>query len=675
MRIKQILRETIYNHLLLEAKSKEQVYDILCKKYEGRIIPYIIQNIMHIDPTKKFAYTQWALQSLINGHNTYDIPYLKLKELFDFAKENNDFQLQTFNTIDEAWTGYESYKGKSAYNIIYDDDKWIVYQPLTYEAERYIVWTIYDGASWCTANSEDASFNGREKFEDYTKGDSRLFIFVRKSDNALFQLSDEHTEFRNKDNDFFPLTEINLSYDIVDFFQNKMGIYLDSIVSDCWQEGFAQNAEAIGDSGLFLFSHQLWWDSLGMASPEGTRYDDISEFMVNRNVILAPVDTEGYIYDIYLNQDEFTGQNEGWQLVYKNAELVATSESSDGVYIQCGNYFGCLNLDDGYYDCIDNVKFAEYEAYDIDGFWTLYKTDGTLSLYSRYLWEFDYEITQDGIKTHGLTYFGEAVLEVYEEWISEIGDDYIKVPEQHFSKVKKLLDELKVTDLTVTNDGKDYIITQSQMNNMTENVNKLNNVINECVDKCLKKYLNETLNNFDAPLYHNTSTTSLIEMMKTNTIKSNYHRGYNAQNTHNGICFTRNKTYNPYTFYVVRLTFDTNKINKLSRGLTLVSYQDKEWEGLDEYEERLISRNGKPFVLNNLSDMITEAVVDLGRICEEIVNVGADVNDYIIDLKRIAQNNIFGDKLKIVDNLIDMNRMSINEACTYLIDEFGADGK
>ena len=205
----------------------------------------------------------------------------------------------------------------------------------------------------------------------------------------------------------------------------------------------------------------------------------------------------------------------------------------------------------------------------------------------------------------------------------------------------------------------------------------LQRLINECVDKCLKKYLeerkagkvfNESLNNFDAPLYHNTSMENLLQMISENSIDSNLHRGYGGNGTHNGICFTRNKSYTPYTYYDVRLTFDMNKLLRFNNGLKLIPYQDPECYGIDEYEERIISRNGKPFKISNLSEVVTEVVIILDRTCTEINENGLDVDDYLNDLKGIVANNIFGKKLKIVDNLKSMNLMHITDACNYIIE-------
>jgi hypothetical protein len=202
----------------------------------------------------------------------------------------------------------------------------------------------------------------------------------------------------------------------------------------------------------------------------------------------------------------------------------------------------------------------------------------------------------------------------------------------------------------------------------------IENIIRETLSSYLKQKTNkkekmcESLSNFDAPLYHNTDLISLLKMMNENCIKSNYHRGYNKNETHNGICFTRNKNFNPYTYYFVKLTFDTKKLLQKTRGLKLIPYQDSEWDGLDEYEERLVSKNGKPFQIDDINEIITDAYIILDTLCNEIIETCDEYEPYINDIKNVFSHNILGGKLKIIKNLDekDITPMSLNDAIEYV---------
>ena len=121
---KKIILEHVINELLIEAKSPEEVLDILSQKYQGVVAPSIIQKFMELDPTKKFSYTRWILSVLVK-HNPQDgIDWRGVQSLFDCAYQNNDFELQTFETFADALEGMKIYKGRKEYEVIYEDEKW-----------------------------------------------------------------------------------------------------------------------------------------------------------------------------------------------------------------------------------------------------------------------------------------------------------------------------------------------------------------------------------------------------------------------------------------------------------------------------------------------------------------------------------------------------------------------
>lgn len=188
------------------------------------------------------------------------------------------------------------------------------------------------------------------------------------------------------------------------------------------------------------------------------------------------------------------------------------------------------------------------------------------------------------------------------------------------------------------------------------------NVLNLC----------ESLNNYDIKLYHNTSIEHLMSMMSSDRLSSDYHRGY-GESTHNGICFTRSKTYNPYSEYHIKLCFNVSDLLGISRGLKLVPYRDPMYYSIDEYEERLISRSGKPFVLNNLHSIVSDVYIMLDTICGYIIENCEDVDGYIDDLEWIYNHNKFGDKLKFIKSINDSQLLSFDEACDYIRCECGYD--
>lgn len=195
--MKYNLLENITNALLMEAKTPEQVLDALVATFpDQEQARNVISSIMQMDPTKKKSYTIWAVKHSNNELDslTDAIDDGQIQELITFAQENSDFQLQTFNSIQEAFDGMIAYKGKSEYEIVYEDDDWIIYVPYTYAASRYIVHHLYSGATWCTASSTS------KWFTNYTSGGDKLYIFANKEDKQIYQFSPQTYEFHDSNN-------------------------------------------------------------------------------------------------------------------------------------------------------------------------------------------------------------------------------------------------------------------------------------------------------------------------------------------------------------------------------------------------------------------------------------------------------------------------------------------
>lgn len=197
-----LLNEKIFAKMLLEAKSKEQVLNIFLKRYSDKVTNETLNALLELDPTKKFSYSQWVLNAVKNDSElSRVISDGDLQNLFNFARENNDFQLQTYKTLNNAFDGMVEFKGKTEYSIIYEDDEWVIYQPHTYEADRYLAWVVYGGARWCTASGRDGDFDGKKMFNQYTSGSDRLFIFANKATNEIYQYADSNNELKDSENE------------------------------------------------------------------------------------------------------------------------------------------------------------------------------------------------------------------------------------------------------------------------------------------------------------------------------------------------------------------------------------------------------------------------------------------------------------------------------------------
>lgn len=274
---KNILQEKVFKFLLIEAKSPEEVLNILSKKYEGKVNPSIIKQIMDFDPTKKFSYTQWAINSLLTHNPNDSIDFNVLRSLFAYAKENNEFQLQTFDNVDDALEGMNNFKGRTEYEIVYEDNDWIIYVPYSYQAERYIVHHLYGGASWCTASS-----NGELHFSRYNNYGDRLYILANKKTNDIYQYSPQTGEFHDSDNEQVPYPAQVVGGKVYDWFEdNGMNIDEgsfpgpDDILSDdgnyglkCVNDLYAKYV--LCDANGHELDSNVYWGANGIEEYEGT---------------------------------------------------------------------------------------------------------------------------------------------------------------------------------------------------------------------------------------------------------------------------------------------------------------------------------------------------------------------------------------------------------------------
>lgn len=174
----------------------------------------------------------------------------------------------------------------------------------------------------------------------------------------------------------------------------------------------------------------------------------------------------------------------------------------------------------------------------------------------------------------------------------------------------------------------------------------------------------ESLNNQYSNLYHTTTIFNFIKMLETNSIKSNFHRGFNKNDVQNGICFTRNKGYNVYCENDVLITFNPQKIAKITRDCSLIPYQDNEFHYKSEFEERLINNKKREFVLK-LTECVEEVEIQIDVAVENLCGDIEYTERYIKKLKEALNKNILGNKLVFT---ICGREANFEECCNYLLE-------
>ena len=156
---------------------KESRVDDFIDKYRQKFSPEMISKITS-EITPKFF--QWV-GKVMDGVN-FDDNFIKLNEaLKRFEKISTNLpktDINQYQTLEELISAITNYEGKSRRNIkkvqggnvVYDDGKYFVVNPLNHEASCY----YGKGTKWCTAAETDTHF---KKYNE----DGKLFYIIDKT--------------------------------------------------------------------------------------------------------------------------------------------------------------------------------------------------------------------------------------------------------------------------------------------------------------------------------------------------------------------------------------------------------------------------------------------------------------------------------------------------------------
>ena len=255
--------DEMYNELLLEAKSPEEIKKILEYQFvQGKGVPQeILDRIFAIDPTKKKTYTKWVLmqwdnekdnimQSLKDGH---------LQDMFKYFQERaktglNLLSVKSFKEAmrivpraekDPIFTPIpenEKDDPKNNFDIVYDSSEWRIAVPHTWQADE----KLGEGCRWCTAG---AFGNGEYYFKTYSeKGPLWINFDKRKSEigwgNGIeypytrYQFCFEYGargEMMDSRDDRIRVDEMDIPQDVIDFYVSKNPLY-GEILTDNYDE-------------------------------------------------------------------------------------------------------------------------------------------------------------------------------------------------------------------------------------------------------------------------------------------------------------------------------------------------------------------------------------------------------------------------------------------------------
>ena len=235
--------------LLTEAKSLEKLISIFQKRNPNIDIEGLKQLLLS-DPTIVSndrgtfigKYATWIgnlfVKGLIKPGDSWELK--KALSVYDENKESllpiekyTSLAALIGDTMKFAQVAKkESPAHKEPLEKVYEDNEWVVYIPHTYRASRQ----IGQDTHWCTASSNP------EHYESYTQ-DGDLYVTIRKTDGAKFQIHFESSQAMDANNRPVALGEIGISDGLKKFYTQRvpilsfLGVYYNDIYK--FSEGLA----------------------------------------------------------------------------------------------------------------------------------------------------------------------------------------------------------------------------------------------------------------------------------------------------------------------------------------------------------------------------------------------------------------------------------------------------
>ena len=391
-----------YERLIEEGKDP---VELLHYKFQN-VPSEIIDAIISIDPTKKKSYSQWLLS---HWENEKDIIVDALKsgriaKLFQHFKEHNDIQIKDFSSVEDVLRSFvpeeDTVLSKSSqpmtyienlgmevdsdlandFDIVFDEDDWIIAVPNTYEAEC----KLGENMKWCTAN---AFGNGESYYRDYlsrggkyyvnfdmTQGESRNgkdYPFTR------YQFHFESRQFMDKDDDPINLDSIGIPDSAIEFYESEGYDTSDFENEEARMERYDQDRYSvsfrINDELILSIAYD---DNYEFEEPDANTdfylfdenddrdpisWDEIPNPHINEDVVMLNDEQNGYV----MLKKQFGDEN---------TVLLAMRDSSQSRWREWSAYtvHQCLTLPDcsGFFGIDDEKHFTFYTMdgpYTYDG--------------------------------------------------------------------------------------------------------------------------------------------------------------------------------------------------------------------------------------------------------------------------------------------------------------------
>ena len=242
----EILNRVEFENLLLEGRDPVEVLH-----YKFSYIPSnIIDSVIKIDPTKKKSYSQWLLSKWKSekGLIVKSLEDGRLEKLFNHYKTHPEVQIKDCPSLEEGLRQFapieDTVLSKSKepmtyvenlgeevdsrlandFDVVYEDDKWLIAVPNTYEAEC----KLGENMRWCTANEFG---NGRSYYENYLESGGKFYVNFDKTKPesrngkdypyTRYQFHFESNQFMDKDDKPVTLDEIGIPDGAIKFYESE----------------------------------------------------------------------------------------------------------------------------------------------------------------------------------------------------------------------------------------------------------------------------------------------------------------------------------------------------------------------------------------------------------------------------------------------------------------------
>jgi len=188
-----------YKNILQESRKEAKELVV-----QGKLSPNDFEELVRIDPSQTKKYTGWLARQWI-AKSVTDIDELrnKIEEYDAFvksgkAKTKDIFQFKSFadlkKEVDElnAMGSESKSELRDDYEIIMDDDKFLIAVPHTHEASRYLGLSNFqyreckDGtkdSKWCT------TYKAPDHFNDYYFKQHITFYYIKLKNEAMIELA------------------------------------------------------------------------------------------------------------------------------------------------------------------------------------------------------------------------------------------------------------------------------------------------------------------------------------------------------------------------------------------------------------------------------------------------------------------------------------------------------